>query len=100
MFILTTSTYPVDKTFEVVAVFQKAAAVSLPSYMKRLNVLTTAAGEAGIKVVGLYEVNDDKVADAYRELLKYYVQFYGIQGFRYSIEPMMTAQEAIPLLKR
>ena len=100
MFFLTTSTYPADKAYEVVAVFQKAAATPLPSFMKRLYVLNTAAGELGIKVVGLYEVADDKVADGWRELAKYFIQFYGIQGFRYSVEPMMTAQEAIPLLKR
>ncbi len=100
MFFLTTSTYPEDKSYEVVAVFQKATATPLPTFLKRLHVLTTAAGESGIKVVGLYEVADDKLADGFKELAKYFIQFYGVQGFRYSIEPMMTAQEAIPLLKR
>jgi hypothetical protein len=99
MFFLTTSTYPNDKAKEIVTLFQKAVTVPLPSYLKRLYTLTTTAGDSGIKVVGLYEVNDDKVGEAYKELVKYFVQFYVIQGFRYMIEPMLTAQEAIPLLK-
>jgi hypothetical protein len=50
-------------------------------------------------VVGLYEVADDKVGDGYRELVKYFIQFYGVQGFRYTIDPMLSVQEAIPLLR-
>ena len=100
MFFLTTSTYPADKANEVAAKFQKVTATPLPPFIKRLYVLTGPAGEAGIKVVGLYEVAEDKVGDGFKELSKYYIQFYDIVGFRYSIEPMITAQEAIPLLKR
>ncbi len=99
MFIVTTVTYPVNRSNDVVARFQKALATPLPPFLKRMYTLT-GPGEAGIKVHGIYEVADDKVPDAYRELLKYFVNFYDGEGFKYTVEPMMTAQEAIPLLKR
>ena len=51
-----------------------------------------------MKVCGIYEVDDAKVKEGIIELTKYFIQFYDIEGFRYEVEPMLTAQEAIPLL--
>jgi hypothetical protein len=90
MFVVTNSVYPPIKAREVVAIFQKAAATPLPSFMKRVYVLTSPS-EAGIKVMGIYEVD---------ELTRYFVQFYGVEGFKFTFETMLTAQEAIPLLGR
>jgi len=97
MFIVTNSTYPLKSNREVAATFQKALETPLPPYIKRVNGLTTA-GELGIKILGIYEVDDDKLADGIRELTKYYALFYDIEGFRYTLEPSLTVQEAIPLL--
>jgi hypothetical protein len=99
MFVVTNSVYPPIKAREVVAIFQKAAATPLPSFMKRVYVLTSPS-EAGIKVMGIYEVDDGKVADGIKELTRYFVQFYGVEGFKFTFETMLTAQEAIPLLGR
>ena len=96
---MTTSTYPLTKANQVTAKFQKAAAVPLPSFLKRLYTLSTAGGE-GIKVVGIYQVEDDKVAEGIKELTRYFVEFHDIEGFKYILETMLTAQEAIPLLRR
>ncbi len=98
MFIVSTSTYPPDKTTVIVEKFKKHAATPLPSYMKRTHVLTAAAGDSGSKVLAIYEVDDDKVADGIKELVKYLSNYFDVEGFRYTIEPMLTAQEAIPLL--
>ena len=99
MFLVSTSTYPLTKTNEVSARFQKAAAAQLPSFLKRLYTLTTPGGE-GIKVVGIYQVDDDKVAEGLRQLTRYFVEFYDVEGFKYIVETMFTAQESIPLLRR
>ena len=101
MFLLATINYPTAEANKMANMFVKVTATPLPSFVKRLHVLTTAKGDAGIKVVGIYEVDDNKIKDAFVELTKYYVQYYDIPGFKYEIEPMLTAQEAIPLvLKR
>lgn len=99
MFLVTTSTYPLSRTHEVTARYQKAVATALPSFLKRIYVLG-CAGESGHKVLGIYEVADDKVTDGVKELTKYFAQFFDIEGFKYAIEPMLTAQEAIPLFRR
>jgi hypothetical protein len=99
MYLLTTSTYPDSQANEIAARFQKAVATPLPAFLKRTHTLICSS-DNGMKVVGLYEAADDKFADAYRELVRYFVQYHDIQGFNYTIEPMLSAQEAIPLLRR
>ena len=98
MFIMTTATYPPEKSVAVAKKFTAASAKPLPAFIKRLHVLITARGDLGMKAYGIYEVNDAKLKDAMIELTKYFVQFIDIEGFRYEIEPMLTAQEAIPLV--
>jgi len=99
MFLVTTSTYPLTKANVIAEKFQKAAAVPLPSFLKRLHTLSTAGGE-GIKVLGIYQVEDDKVTEGIKELTRYFVEFYDVEGFKYILETMLTAQEGIPLLRR
>jgi len=95
---MTTVAYPPDKAVKVAKKFIEATAKPLPRFIKRLYVLTTPGGEVGFKVHGIYEVDDAKIKEGIKELVKYYVQFHDIEGFRYDIETMLTAQEAIPLL--
>ena len=97
MYLVSNSTYPLSSAKEVSALFLEAAKTPLPSYIKRVHTLTTA-GDLGIKVLGIYDVEDAKLADAIKEIGKYFVQYYDIEGFSYTLEPMLTAQEAIPLL--
>ena len=98
MFIIATVTYPPDKAAQMAKKFIKAMEIPLPSFIKRLYVLTTSVGELGIKVLGIYEVEDAKLTEGIKELGKSLVQYYDVEGFRYALEPMMPAAEAIPLL--
>ncbi len=95
MFLVTNSTYPLHKATEIAGRFTRST--PLPSFLKRVNMLTSA-GDSGTKVLGIYEVDDDKVADGIKELLKYYTQYFDVEGFKYTVEPMMTVQEALPLI--
>jgi hypothetical protein len=95
---MTTVLYPPDKAVKVAKKFIEAMAKPLPPFLKRLHVLVTTNSQSGMKVCGIYEVNDAKVKEGIIELTKYFIQFYDIEGFRYEVEPMLTAQEAIPLL--
>jgi len=44
------------------------------------------------------EVDDAKVKEGVKEVNKYYVQFFDVEGFRYDVEVMLPAVEALPLL--
>lgn len=98
MFIMTTVLYPPDKAVKVAKKFIEVTTKPLPPFMKRLYVLTTASSQLGMKVCGIYEVDDAKLKEGVIELNKYFIQFFDIEGFRYEVEPMLTVQEAIPLL--
>jgi hypothetical protein len=95
---MTTVLYPPDKAVKVAKKFIEATTKPLPPFMKRLYVFTTARTDLGMKTCGIYEVDDAKLKEGIIELTKYFVQFYDIEGFKYEVEPMLTAQEAIPLL--
>jgi len=97
MYLVSNSTYPLSSAKEVAEEFVKAVEVPFPPYIKRVHTLAAPDG-LGMKVLGIYEVDDGKVADAIKDLTKYFVQYYDIDGFAYTLEAMLTAQEAIPLL--
>ena len=99
MFFMITSTYPPTKVSEVVKVFGKSLAEPLPSFLKRLHVLTAGGvGEPGIKTYSIFEADKGKEYEARAELTRRMAWFYHIEGWRYQIETLLTAEEAIPLL--
>jgi hypothetical protein len=98
MFLIATITYPPDKAIQMAKKFIKAMEIPLPSFIKRLYVLTSAGGELGVKALGIYEVEDAKLKEGIKELTKSFVQYYDVEGFRFNLEPMLSAAEAIPLL--
>ena len=99
MFFMITATYPPAKVGEVVQVFGKSLAEPLPSFLKRLHVLTPAGvGEPGIRTYTIFEADKGKEYDVLAELTRRMAWFYNIEGYRYQIEPLFTAEEAIPLL--
>ena len=99
MFIMWTSTYSATKAVEVVQTFRKSLAEPLPSFLKRLHVLTACGvGEPGIRDYLIYEADKGKEYDALAELQRRAAYFFNIEGFKYQIEPVFTADEAIPWL--
>jgi len=98
MFIVGTTRMPTNKSIEVAKVFAKAVKKPLPSCLKRGNVLVTASGEEWFKALAIYEVEDAKLADAIKALVEYEAQFIGIEGYRYQVDIMLDAEEALPLI--
>ena len=98
MFLVTTVVYPPDKSIVVAEKFIEVTAKPLPPFMKRLQVLGDSRMDQGVKVLSVYEVEDARIKDGIIELTKMYVQFNGIEGFKYEIETMLTAQESLAVL--
>ena len=98
MFLVTTVVYPPDKSIIVAEKFIEVTAKPLPPFMKRLQVLGDSRMDQGVKVLSVYEVEDARIKDGIIELTKMYVQFNGIEGFKYEIETMLTAQESLAVL--
>jgi len=93
--VMVTSTYPPDKAAEVAAAWIRGVETPLPAFVKRLHVLVAPAGE--MKSYSMFEVDAGKEDEGYKEILRRLLQFQ-IEGFRYHIEHVLPAEEAIPLL--
>ena len=96
MFVLVTSTYPHDKAIEVGKAFIKTLETPLPSFVKFTVYVTST--ELGIKGYVLYEIEDKKLAEGIREVIKRQVAYHNIVGYRWNIETLLTAEEALPLV--
>ena len=98
MFFIITTTYPPAKMGEAVQAFRKSLAEPLPSFLKRLYVLTPGGvGEPGIKTYSIFEADKGKEYDALVELNRRMAYYQNIEGIGYQIETLLTAEEAIPL---
>ena len=98
MFFMITTTYPPTKVGEVVQVFRKSLAEPLPSFLKRLHVLTPGGvGELGLKTYSIFEADMGKEHDALIELNRRIAWYNNIEGIGYQIETLLTAEEVIPL---
>jgi len=93
-----TVTYPPDKAVEFTKGLIESLKTPLPPFIKRWHMLTTVAGEPGLKGYGIYEVEVGREHEAFQEIVKRMISLHSIEGLRYQIEPAMTAEEAIPLL--
>jgi hypothetical protein len=97
MFIMSTSTYPPDKAVKVGKKFFEARAKPLPPFIKRLYTLSNSRLNVGIKVIGIYEVDDSKLKEGTMELGKYLNQFNEIEGYRWEFELMISPEEAMAI---
>jgi hypothetical protein len=100
MLFMMTDTYPNTKSKEVVEAFRKSMAEPLPPYLKRVHVLTAfGVGEPGIRGYSIFEADKGKeyegLAELQRRMASY---FFNIEGFKYQIQPVFPAEEAIRLL--
>ena len=100
MFFMLTSTYPNTRAKEVVEAFHKSLADPLPSFLKRVHILTACGvGQAGIRDYSIFEADKEReyegLAELHRRMASY---FFDIEGYGYQIEPVFTAEEATPLL--
>ena len=98
MFLVTTVLYPPDKSIVAAEKFIEVTAKELPPFLKRLQILGDSRMDKGMKVLSIYEAEDARIKESIIELTKMYMQFNGIEGFRYEIEPMLTTKEALAVL--
>ena len=98
MFLVTTVIYPPDKSIVAAEKFIEVTAKELPPFLKRLQVLGDYRMDKGMKVLSIYEADDARIKESIIELTKMYMQFNGIEGFRYEIEPMLTVKESLAVL--
>jgi len=97
MFFMMTETWPTKSTAAVGKIAVEVLAKAPPPHVKRLGIYIAAGGD-GFKVYNLYEIEGGHVEEGIRELNKGLVPFYSVEGWKYTLEPLMTPEEALPML--
>jgi hypothetical protein len=97
MLFMVTETWPTESSVEVGKVAVVALAKALPSYVKRLGPYVAPGGD-GIKAYNLYEVEKGHEDEGYKELMKEEVPYLNIEGYKFTVEPLLSAEEALPLV--
>ena len=99
MHMVYTSIFPPGDVTKVAEASIKARETPLPPFIRKVIVLAKSGGEQGIIVLTVYEVEDDKIPEATKELSKRIADnYYAIDGYRYQMDLMLTREETLPLL--
>ena len=99
-YLVTTSKYPSDKAAAVAEQYLEA----LNKYPIDNNLETELVPAAvksnhqGLIILGITEVKEGKLDEAYKNRVKFMVLFQGIQGFEYTIDVNLTVEEALGML--
>ena len=97
MFLMITQTYPTKSVAEVGKVGMELLSKAPPPHVKRLGVYIAAGGD-GMKTYILYEIEKGHVEEGIKELNKRYVAYFNIEGWKFTVEALMTPEEAVALL--
>ena len=97
MFVMLTMIWPTKSSAEVGKVAVESLAKALPPYMERLGPYIAAGGD-GLKGYSLYEIEKGHVQEGILEVTKRMVPYFSIEGYKYTIEPLSTAEEALSLI--
>jgi len=93
---MVTAFFPTEKSEEVGKKLTSGTLPKLPDFVKQLYIFVATAGE--IKTYTLYEVPDEKMHEGIIAISTRYAGYFGIDGFKYTVEPVLTAKEALPMI--
>jgi len=72
--------------------------IPFQSFEKPLIPVASRDVKDGIKVISIGEVEKGKYEEGLNLVSRRMVEFYGIEGFRFEIETLMTGEEGMPLI--
>jgi parvulin-like peptidyl-prolyl isomerase len=93
---MVTVTYPWDKATDFGKALIKLMATP-PPFVKILHMLGVADLVAGDKGYALYEVEDKKAYEGLVAIAKRMASYINVEGFRYTMEPLLTPEEFLPM---
>ena len=97
MHVVAITTYPLKSVMEVGKRFVESLKDPLPDYVNRLAIYTRYGGK-GIQVYSPVEIEKGREDEGLKELVKWYVPFFDIEGFEVKIEFVLIAEESLPLI--
>jgi hypothetical protein len=97
MLFMVTETWPHKSTAEFARVAAEALSKTPPPYIKSSIYATTS--DDGMKVYVLHEIEEGHEVDAFIEVVKIYAPYFGIEGWGFTVEPLLSPREAILLIE-
>lgn len=97
MWFMVNETWPSKSSAEVGEKAVEYLSKPLPSYMKRIGPLVTAGGD-GVKAYMIFEVEKGHEEEGVKEIIDGEAPFLSIEGYKFTVEPVLTAEEALPLV--
>ncbi len=88
--------YPPHKAPEMAKLYVKQSKDI--KFVTKWRVFNTSGGLDGIKQYHLLYTEKGKLEEAETEVMKYFMPFLNIEGFRYLVEPLMGVSDSYRLL--
>ena len=99
MYIMTTTSYPPDKADEVGRKYLETLEKIPPDENLAVQLVHLVnSNENGICSIQILEVKTGKLEEALNRSYRFMIEFRNIVGFRYEIKPLLSVNEALPLI--
>lgn len=96
MLFLHTHTWLMEKSTDVGQTFVKALP-TIPPYIKLTGPFVSMGGD-GVKACAIWEVEKGHEDEGLMLIMKYMVEFSSIGGQKFTLEPVLTGADALPLV--
>ena len=96
VFFLCTSVFPTESAKDIGQKFTSGTLPKLPDFVKQHHIFVNT--KVDIIVYALYEAPDDKMHEAFVALGNRYAGYFGIAGYKYTVESLLTVKEALPMI--
>ena len=96
MLLMETHTWPMEKSADVGQVFVKVFP-TLPPYIKSTGPFVTMGGD-GVKGWAIWDVEKGYEEEGLMVIMKHLMECAKIGGQRFTLEPMLTGADALPLV--
>ncbi len=97
--IMLTSWYPPDKATEVAKKFiEVMGKYPQESFEKPLVLAAASSVKDGLRSISITEIEKGKYEEAMDLIARREVEYFGIEGYRFEMETLLTIEEAMPLV--
>ena len=96
--IMITSWYPLNKVTEVAAKFLEGIKKYPQASYEKVLVSAVSSTKKGLRTIWIEEIEEGKLEDGLKLVTTRLVEYFGIEGYKYKLETLMTLEEAMPMI--
>ena len=96
--ILVVGTMPPDKIPEATKVYMASNKPKYPNFINKTDNWAAVPSAGSYKVYAVYECPEEKLYEALKAIIKRYNFYAQVEGYNYSVEPLIPEAEAMEML--